>query len=275
MPELPEVELHRRHLDIWMTGRTLVRVTLGARAKLRLGLTTQVLNRVAHQVPVTGVVRRGKHLFITRPDGGALYAHLGMTGHFSRRTSPQQAEPRFLAWTFHMEDGCCVDFTDPRRFGGLAWLGAGMLDPRSPVHDLGPDLLTQAPTPEELVASFARVKTPLKVALMDQAHWAGLGNIHAAEALWRARVSPFQPARSLTLKQARALLQGIQQTFELVLNDDDGKGVAYVEVAGNPNPFLIYDREGEPCPRCKTPITRHAQGGRSTYVCASCQPVLE
>lgn len=271
MPELPEVELHRRHLDAWLPGRTVARVEAGARLVMHQDQPFEALAAALEGRRLGPVKRHGKHLFCTVASGGALYVHLGMTGHLSRRAEGA-AEPRFRALSLVLDTGLRVELTDPRRFGAVGFFPRGMEDPEAPHAGMGPDLLFNPPTPEALCAFYARVSSPLKVALMDQARVAGLGNIHVAEALWRARISPRQRARDLTLPQAHALLTGIRETFDLVLGDDDGEGVAYVEVPGNANPFLVYDREGEPCPRCRTALMREVQGGRSTFFCPTCQP---
>ena len=118
---------------------------------------------------------------------------------------------------------------------------------------------------------LAKTKRPLKIALMDQALIAGLGNIHAAEALWRAKVSPFVRADEITHAQATKLAAGIHAGIRFALDDASGaEEIVYVEEGGD-NPFHVYDRGGDPCRRCRTTIEKKTQGGRTTYWCPRCQ----
>ncbi len=268
MPELPEVEVHRRHLQAWVPRRVVEDVHLKP-ARLLPGTQPRGLLDMVRGARLGIPQRHGKHLWIPTNRNAALYVHLGMTGHLSRRKHAAPA-PRFCVLSLVLSGGWTVDLTDPRRFSTLGLIPDDAQE-HAPWAGLGVDLLHAPPTPKELVAAL-NTRKPIKVALMEQERIAGLGNIHAAEALWRARIPPTLPANTLTVVQARALLKGIQQTFALVLKDDDGKGVLYVEVAGNPNPFLIYGRGGAPCPRCGSPIAQFTQAGRTTYVCNRCQP---
>jgi formamidopyrimidine-DNA glycosylase len=271
MPELPEVELHRRHLERWLVDHTVMSATVQP-ARLRppasAGALGEALTGSRPGVPV----RAGKHVAVpvSGPRPGALYVHLGMTGRWTRRRRGE-AEPRFRVLSLTLSDGHVVDLTDARRFSCLGWLESGEAVDLGAALGLGPDLLTQVPFPAGLLGRLAGRRRGIKEVLMDQAVVAGLGNIHAAEALWRARIHPSLPARDLDLPGARALLRAIQATFRVVLDDDDGEGVAYVE-EGAPNPFKVYGRAGRPCPRCHGPVARYSQGGRSTYLCPACQP---
>ncbi|MEW5849758.1 MAG: bifunctional DNA-formamidopyrimidine glycosylase/DNA-(apurinic or apyrimidinic site) lyase [Myxococcota bacterium] len=270
MPELPEVELHRRHLEAWLAGHTVVDVKLKP-AGLLGGVTAPQLIKRLTGAEMGVPLRRGKHLALPVASGGALYMHLGMTGHLTRRWA-DAPEPRFLTLSLLLDDGHAVELTDARRFSKLGWLKTTNIDEEEPFASLGPDLLTARPDAKALHALLQKRRTPIKLALMDQALLAGLGNIHAAEVLWRARIHPATPANTLDVKQAAALLKGIDATFKLVLDHDEGEGVTYVEEPGAPNPFKVYARDDEPCPRCKKKIAGFTQGGRTTYFCAACQP---
>lgn len=271
MPELPEVELHRRHLEKWLAGRTVVDVEVRP-AGLLDGNSAQSLKKRLKNVTFEKPVRVGKHIAVPSTKGGALYLHLGMTGNFSRRKAGEP-EPRFRALSLFLDDDRVVDFTDARRFGTMGWLAGDDVRAAPPFNALGRDLLDDPPGPKEFLALLSTTKRPVKIALMEQSLVAGLGNIHAAEALWRAKIHPERPANSLGVDEVKRLLTGIRQTFKLVLDDDDGESLAYVE-QGAVNPFKIYDRDGEKCPRCKrATIGKFTQGGRSTYVCPVCQPL--
>lgn len=269
MPELPEVEVHRRHLDAWLAGHSLVEL-LFKPAGMLAGTTPASLETNLQGARFLAPLRRGKHLAVPVAGGGALYLHLGMTGHFSRRQG-DEAVPRFQTLSLHLENGTVVDFTDARRFSKVGWLPDHDVTRYAPFNALGPDLLLSPPSAKELRDLLSRTQRPLKVALMDQGVVAGLGNIHASEALWRARIHPNRLGSSLTLVEARQLLAGIAATFQLVLQDDDGETLPYV-TQGAPNPFSVYGREGERCARCrKGEIERAVQAGRSTFWCPVCQ----
>lgn len=269
MPELPEVEVHRRHLAVWLTGRRVADVRVG-RARMLAPSTPSLLAERLHGAVLTMPQRVGKHLCCGVEAGGALYAHLGMSGLWRRADRAACDTRSLLALT--MDDGSCVELLDPRRLSTLGWLHRGLQDPHAPFATLGPDLLNHAWTGARLCARVAHGRAPLKSALLDQTRVAGLGNIHAAEALWLAQLSPFMPARNLTPDDATRLLKGIEQSFCAVLDADDGAGITYVQHKNASNPFHIYRRRGRPCPRCAQPIERTTQAGRGTYFCPRCQP---
>lgn len=269
MPELPEVEVHRRHLARWLTGRTVTRVELRP-AGMLAGSSAQSLRKHLLHAQFASPLRVGKHLALPLVDDGALYLHLGMTGNLSRRRSTQPA-PRFHALSLWLDDGNIVDFTDARRFSRMGFLTGDNVTTQPPFSALGPDLLNAPPSPAALCRILSPTKRPVKLALMDQALVAGLGNIHCAEVLWRARIHPECPANAITVPQARRLLNAIRWSFQRVLDDDDGETLPYI-TQGARNIFSVYEREGERCPRCKTGvIAKSAQGGRSTYWCPVCQ----
>ncbi len=266
MPELPEVETCRRSLDRWTRGRRVDRVEFldgrsvrdrredrpsagSERAAMR------VREFVTGQAPVS-TRRHGKRLLWTWPRG-CLLLHLGMTGKWTRLPSP------FEKLRLYLDDGSILRFADPRLLGGVVpcshaegpqWLAEG----------LGPDAWAE-PLPQ-LTGS-----RPIKVALMDQSRVAGLGNLHAAEALWRAGIDPRCPA-SDTSSRHDTLAEGVREQLRLALDElGTSDEITYVEEAGAANPFPVYQREGEPCPRCGAGIARLFQGGRSTYWCPGCQ----
>ncbi len=203
-------------------------------------------------------IRHGKR--VLWPFGeGALLLHLGMTGKWTRKPT------NFAKLLLHLDNGDRLTFSDPRLLGGV--VPTTVLAGREMLLDgLGPDaLLGVVPV---LIGGRA-----IKVALMDQSVIAGLGNLHVAEALWRARIHPARACRDVTAAEHRRLTVGIaaQLAFALALLEGEDE-IVYVEDAGGPNPFPLYRREGEPCPTCGGPIGRMTQAGRSTYWCPGCQP---
>ncbi|MSQ03256.1 MAG: hypothetical protein EXR71_15420 [Myxococcales bacterium] len=267
MPELPEVETCRRSLRRWTQGRRVVAVELCDPRSVRLGRSDRptaahpegrrALDAVVLDAAPGEIARHGKRLLWLFGDG-ALLLHLGMTGRWSR-AAPPHAKVRL-----ELDDGTVLVFADPRLLGGIV-----PTEPergRTLLHEgLGPDAL-EGPLP-----SFGG-RRPIKVALMDQAVVAGLGNLHAAEALWRAGIDPRTPAADITGDRHAALQRGVAEqlgdALRMLAQHDE---IEYVEDAGATNPFPLYQRAGSACPRCGTPIAKMTQAGRSTWWCPGCQ----
>jgi formamidopyrimidine-DNA glycosylase len=250
LPELPEVEAAVQALRAATQGRTIVRARVMHRS-LRARVAPARLRSLAG-ARVDRVERRGKHQFIHLDDGRALHAHFRMTGDWMVDRAAGHA-PRFARAVFELDDGARVWLVDPRALATL--------DVRESSGDielgLGPEATDRALRPRALARALARRRGAIKPALLDQSLIAGLGNIYAVEALWRARIDPRTPAASLTSAELSRLLSAI-------------RGVMRRALAGATT-FGVYDREGLPCRRCRTPITRIVQAGRSTYFCATCQ----
>jgi formamidopyrimidine-DNA glycosylase len=177
-----------------------------------------------------------------------------------------------------LDDGSTLHYCDMRRFGRLRVVpGARFADvPR--IATLGPDPLREGVDAARLHARLARVRLPIKVALLDQTVLAGVGNIQSAEACWRARIDPRRAANSLTRAELARLGRGILASIAYTLarfkdeRADAGDGeIVYVEEDRRRNPFKVYGRAALPCPRCGAPIKRIVQAQRSTFFCASCQ----
>ncbi|MBN2801175.1 MAG: hypothetical protein JXX28_18695 [Deltaproteobacteria bacterium] len=265
MPELPEVEYARQRLTRWTTGSALTGWDLvdpGAfRPKLSAHPTPDPLAVARLQAlvgrPSTATARHGKRVGWSF-GGPGLLLHLGMTGAWVEGARPRHARLglRFGDRTLWLND--------PRRMGGVSYDD----DPSAHVGTgLGPDALLDGSL-SQVVPS----RSPIKVALMDQRRLAGLGNIHAAEALWRAGISPRLRACDLDEGQRAALTQAIRaQLTEALKALDLETDLRYVSDGGD-NPFAVYGRQGQPCPRCGAPISRELLGGRGTWWCPSCQP---
>jgi formamidopyrimidine-DNA glycosylase len=254
MPELPEVEIARRNLDRWIGGKTVSGASLDRLVGKR----------------VREVERRGKWLRLALPGEAALFSHLGMTGKWVKRATsdgPQRWERA------RIDAGrVSVRFVDPRRFGRLMLA----LDGRPPraFAELGPDPLVDGIDAKRLAEKLARTKRSIKETLLDQTLLAGVGNIQAAEALWRAKISPRLAANRLARdpKRVRTLAAGILASIRYTLGaSTDPEEIEYVEEPGAPNPFRVYGKANQPCPRCRTKIRRIVQGGRSTFYCPHCQ----
>ncbi len=164
-----------------------------------------------------------------------------------------------------------IRYVDPRLFGTLQ--GArGDVAPAAWTA-LGPDALVDGVDAARLHARLSRIARSIKEALLDQTIVAGVGNIQAAEALWRARINPMRAASSLSPAEVRALARAVEASIRDTLARDEAPEITYVEEPGADNPFDVYGKHGEPCPRCRTRLQRIIQGGRSTVYCPRCQPL--
>ena len=258
MPELPEVEYASRILRKAVVGKTVRRVRTLHRSHRRC-LPPRHVARL-QGATITGVERRGKHQLLVLSTGDTLVVHFRMTGDWAVDASGDAVDP-YARVVIDLDDGTRVSLVDPRALSTitLAAPGASSLPP------LGPD----AADPTVDVAAFAtalsRRRVAIKVALLDQRVLAGVGNIYAAEALWVARIDPRVAANSMTRARATRLLVAIRQVLEKAQ-----RGTGRYRDTGEGR-FEVYDREGEPCSRCRTLIRRITQAGRSTYFCPHCQ----
>jgi formamidopyrimidine-DNA glycosylase len=272
MPELPEVETIRRQLAPHVEGRTIVRAVIGdprltrptAPAEVEAGLAGLRIERLG---------RRGKYLIWSLAGDRHLLVHLRMTGAllYDPVSTPL---PHGRSW-LELDDGHRVVYVDPRRFG-TAHLLAG-----APARDayldqrLGVEPLTPEFTAKHLRALTRGVRAPIKAFVLDQRRIAGVGNIYADEALYRARIHPLRPAGQLTTAQVGALRDAIEDALRAGIEakgatiDDfrhiDGATGSFQDL------FLVHRREGEPCLTCATVVRKMVVGGRGTYVCEHCQ----
>jgi formamidopyrimidine-DNA glycosylase len=256
MPELPEVEAAMQVLRRRAKGRVIAAVRL-LHPSLQRRVSPAVL-RALVGARVMRIERRGKHQLLHLDDGRIVHVHFRMNGDWAYGKSTDEL-PRFARAVIDFEGGTRLVLIDSRALGTLDVHPAGA----DLALGLGPDAADRGWTAEALGASLATRRGPIKPALLDQKLVAGLGNIYAAEALWRARIDPFQRADALDAKAVRALRSAIAAVITRATGarytDDD---TVHLDV---------YDREGLPCRRCRTPIERVVQAGRSTYFCPKCQ----
>ncbi len=268
MPELPEVEFARRALLKWTKDRSIVRTEADPKARTFRGSNLADVEALAGRV--SSIDRKGKFLMIALEDGKGAIAHLGMTGKFLKR--PAGADEKWSRARFVLDSGEVIHFQDPRLFGRIEPTAAAQLKDNPSVAKLGVDPLVDGLTVEQLKEALGASKQALKVALMDQERIAGLGNIHAAEALFRARLHPERAPVSLTDDEWARLTKAIHDGIAFALSVEDGEEIEYVEEPGAKNPFLVYGKAGEPCSVCGTTIESSEHGGRVTFFCPSCQP---
>jgi formamidopyrimidine-DNA glycosylase len=232
------------------------------------------------------VDRIGKNLLVTLARGSnggggdriGLWSHLGMTGKWLRRRADAEA-PRFSRVRLALDDGTVLHYTDMRLFGRVRLVPGARFGEQAEIAALGPDPLRDGVDAGRLHAHLSRLRLPVKVALLDQGLVAGVGNIQASEALFRARIDPRRRASSITRAEAGRLAKAIVASIQFTLDrfhdegvDRDAADITYVEEPRGPNPFLVYGRAGERCSRCKRgTIKRITQGGRSTFYCPACQ----
>jgi formamidopyrimidine-DNA glycosylase len=265
LPELPEVEVARRNLEKWLKRGRLVRVELSPRVFVGRAPAFAAALR-GHTV--RAVERRGKWLRLQLDGDVALFSHLGMTGKWVLR--PRDAPPERFERARLDTQKRSVRYVDMRLFGTLQGVRGEAAPPAWSA--LGPDALVDGIDAARLHARLSRISRTIKEALLDQTILAGVGNIQAAEALWRAKINPMRASSSLSPDEVRALAGGIVASIRDTLAREDAPEITYVEEPGADNPFDVYGKHGEPCPRCKTPLTRIIQGGRSTVYCPHCQP---
>jgi formamidopyrimidine-DNA glycosylase len=269
------VEIAARNLREWAIGRRIERVEAEPAARYVFRPATP--RRFAAEVAgrrFESVARRGKQLLIALGgDGGplGLLAHLGMTGKWLRRAA---ADPptRFSRARLHLDDGAVLHFDDLRLFGRLRLVPGARFEEVPEVAGLGPDPLERGVDPGRLADALARSRLPVKVRIMDQAILPGVGNIQASEALFRARIDPRRKGPSLSRREVSALARAVLESIRRSIAQQEGPEITYVEEPGSENPFLLYGREGERCPRCRrAAILRVVQAQRSTFFCPRCQ----
>ena len=296
MPELPEVETVRRGLQPVLEGARIQSATL-RRPDLRFPLPENFAGRLTGRT-VVSLSRRAKFLILQLDDGLSLICHLGMSGSFRIEGGSSSSMPG----KFHHErakdkvhdhvvlhvlsaDGrdARIIFNDPRRFGFMLFAEKDALGTHPMMAGLGVEPTGNALDGKLLSELFRGKKAPLKAALMDQRLIAGLGNIYACEALWRARLSPRRAAGTLSAAEGKRprRAERLAEAIRTVIADAIGAGGSslrdYVRADGSlgyfQHSFDVYDREGEPCHHadCGGTVQRIVQSGRSTFYCPHCQ----
>jgi formamidopyrimidine-DNA glycosylase len=288
MPELPEVETVRRGLAPLLEGRRIASVE-ARRPDLRFPLPERFVERLTG-TQIIRLGRRAKYLLAELGSGETLTAHLGMTGHFAAEregetrggptlanSGARERDPRHDHVVFRFDDGLKLTYNDPRRFGYMDLIATDGLDRHPFFAGLGPEPLSNAFSGAALSEALSGRRTPIKAALLDQRVVAGVGNIYACEALWRAEISP----RRLAASVAGVRADRIAAAVKAVLLDAIAAGGStlrdFARADGAPgyfqHTFDVYGRTGEPCrrPGCEGTIARIVQAGRSTFACGRCQ----
>jgi formamidopyrimidine-DNA glycosylase len=271
VPELPEVETVRRTLlpaigatitSVWDSGKPLHMQRKPPRKKL-LALQGST---------ITEIRRHGKYLLVDTDTPQTLLVHLGMTGRFQIRARTSERAPHT-----HLVLGLGkreLRFSDPRRFGQIDVFERAKERAHPALAILGPDGLVPIDVEAFLAAAKER-RTTLKAFVLDQGVIAGVGNIYASEALWRAKLRPTRRTKRLTKASAALLAEAIREVFDHALVNGGTTLNDFVDADGkageNAAYLWVYDREGKPCPRCSSMIKRSVLQGRATYYCPTCQ----
>jgi len=265
MPELPEVETVKRGLEKVALGKKITEVRIHnpavirqpAPAKFKAGLTG---------ARIKNILRRAKVLILELDNGRSLVIHLKMTGQLVYPGNGKSSRVSFL-----LSGGKLLDFNDQRLFAELRLLD----DWRSLkfIQNLGPEPFDLSEGEFKKMLSLKKAK--IKPLLLDQTFISGIGNLYAAEVLFRSRIHPERPAASLSDKEKEILFKEIKDTLKEAIQHKGSSVDQYVQLSGKPGDYAkfhkVYDRQGQPCLVCKTPIKRISLGGRGTYFCPRCQ----
>jgi formamidopyrimidine-DNA glycosylase len=272
LPELPEVETIRRQLAPALEGRRIVDLQV-LDARWCEPAPPEAIEDALRGRRIESAGRRGKYLILSLEDDVHLVMHLRMTGNLL--ITEDAENPPHTRVSLELDDGRRLLFVDVRRFGtGDVLLGGDALDEY--FHSrLGVEPLTPDFTADALRALAKGRKQPVKAFLLNQERIAGVGNIYADEALFRAKIHPLRPVGTLKRQQIEALREGVIAALELGI---DSKGASiddYRHVDGErgsfQDRFLVYSRAGEPCERCGSTIVKLRAAGRGTYICPNCQ----
>jgi formamidopyrimidine-DNA glycosylase len=274
MPELPEVETIRRDLEPEITGRTVTGVRFHHDDIVLSPSDAASLPAQLEGRRIEAVGRRGKYLLLHLDRDSVLQVQLRMSGRFALSVEPPDpAEFRHIAARFALDDGRTLYYDDMRRLGGFRLLGRAVWERESKRR--GPAPLGPGYRATHLGEALAGTRAPVKNALLDQRRLAGVGNIYASEALFRAAVDPRRRGRELGVGEVRRLHRAVRAVLREAIDDAGTTFSLYRAVNGRSGEFQarlrVYGREGEPCRRCGHPIARIVQAGRSTYYCPGCQ----
>jgi formamidopyrimidine-DNA glycosylase len=273
MPELPEVETVRARIAPVLEGRRLEQVEIRDPRLTRPFDPTEIARRLEGE-RIAAVDRRGKYVVVRFESGRVLLIHLRMTGTLLYEPAGTARSDPHRHAVVTLDNGSDVVYRDVRRFGTWLLLEPGEAEPYL-AQRLGEEPMLAGFTARALADRLARRRAPVKAALLDQRTVAGMGNIYADEALWRARIHPLRPAGSLVPNEVRALHRGIRRALEAGIARQGATLRDYRTPDGRPGSmqeeFKVYGREGEPCFRCRTLIAKTRAGGRGTWYCPGCQ----
>jgi formamidopyrimidine-DNA glycosylase len=273
MPELPEVETVRARLAPALTGRRLDRVDILDTRLVRPFEPLAVAAELEGE-RIEAVERRGKYLVFRFESGRSLLIHLRMTGSLRHAPGGSLADDPYRRAVVRLDDGSDVAYRDVRRFGTWLLLEPGELEPYLAVR-LGAEPLEPGFTAQRLGERLAGREAPIKAAILDQRTLAGMGNIYADEALWRARIHPLRRAGDLGPDEIKRLFRGVRRALQAGIARQGATLRDYSTPDGRrgrmQHEFKVYGGSGEPCERCGQPIEKTRVAGRGTWYCPHCQ----
>ena len=274
MPELPEVEVSRRGIMPFVSGQRIVDAVFRV-PKLRHVIPSGLASRLTG-LRVDAVLRRGKYLLFdceSKRGGGWLIVHLGMSGSLRLvlpGTPPQKHDHVDLVFA-----QTCLRLRDPRRFGTVLWYEGANIEEHPLIAVLGIEPLSADFNGDWLYDQTRKRATPIKPLLMDSHFVVGIGNIYAAESLFRAGVSPLRAANRISRQRYRVLAEAIRATLASSIAAGGSSVRDYVHSDGGAGSFqlscTVYGRQGLPCPTCGAPVVSMRQGGRASFYCRHCQ----
>ncbi len=265
MPELPEVETIKRDLEKIILGKKITEVCVHNPKVIR-NISPDKFKKDLAGMTFKNILRKAKVLILELSNGKSLVIHLKMTGQLVYPGDGKKSRV-----SFKLSDGKMLDFNDQRLFAELRLLD----DWRSLkfIQGLGPEPFDL--TMDRFKDMLASKKTKIKPLLMNQTFISGIGNLYAAEALFRAKIHPGRPALSLSEKEKEILFKEIKDTLSEAIKYKGSSVDQYVQLSGKNGDYVkyhkVYGREGKPCLVCKASVERISLGGRGTYFCSKCQ----
>lgn len=272
MPELPEVETVKKGLSPLLQGKTITDVTVRQRV-LRQPIP-MLFERSLVGREITQVDRRGKALLLRTNSEVTVLIHLGMTGQVTVRPHDNQVKKHDHV-SIILDNGDEITYNDARRFGVITVFNND--DEGTVFAGMGPEPLSEDFSPETLKSTISGKRTPIKALLLDQGMVAGIGNIYASEALWRAGIRPDRIGKSLSKAETGSLVSGIKSVLKDSIEAGGSTLRDYRHADGSKGGFQemfdVYGREGLACHRtgCSGEVIKMSQSGRSTYYCSVCQ----
>ena len=265
MPELPEVETIKRELERAVLGKKIIEVKIN-NPKVIKQPKSKIFSKNLENATIKNILRKGKLLILELSSGQSLTIHLKMTGQLIYPGNTRQSRV-----SFRLSDNRWLDFNDRRLLGELR-----LLDDWASlrfIKELGPEPFDL--TVDKFKEMLASKKTKIKPLLMDQTFISGVGNLYAAEVLFRAKIHPERPASSLSDKERERLFKQINAVLTEAIRYKGSSVDQYVQLSGELGDYIryhkVYGRGGKPCSVCKTPIKRISLAGRGTYFCPKCQ----
>jgi formamidopyrimidine-DNA glycosylase len=273
MPELPEVETVRTGLENSIKAKIVKRAIIRCK-KLRYPFPDG-LEKLLEGKAIKAIKRRSKYLLLELNDGNTLIMHLGMSGKVLYKQQLPDEFAKHDHFVMEFTDGSAIVFNDARRFGLIDVCKTSTLPQNKHFKALGPEPLEGEFTADYLKGYLKSRQKSIKVTLMDASCVVGVGNIYAAESLFKSNIDPAKPAAKVSAKKLPVLVQNIQEVLKDAIKSGGSTLRDYVRSDGDvgyfQHNFKVYGRENQPCYICGTSIKRIVQQGRSTFYCPDCQ----